>query len=123
MSDFARRFGLPREIHGHLVTVLRRLPGAVFDDLHADAGLRIVTYERGESITVPMGVPTKGRPARAVALRRSLAKRPDAFAQWLVAHELAHAHLHNRGRTPGEDPEHAADALAAEWGFPRPVGV
>jgi hypothetical protein len=38
----------------------------------------------------------------------------------VIAHELAHAHLRNQGRFPGDDPEHAADALAAGWGFPRP---
>jgi hypothetical protein len=38
----------------------------------------------------------------------------------VIAHELAHAHLRNGGRHPEEDPEHAADSLAADWGFPRP---
>jgi hypothetical protein len=40
--------------------------------------------------------------------------------RWVIAHELAHAHLRNGGRWLGDDPEHAADALAAGWGFPRP---
>ena len=43
------------------------------------------------------------------------------FLGSLLAHELAHAYLRNEGRWPGDDPEAAADALAAEWGFPRPV--
>ncbi|MFQ5827779.1 MAG: hypothetical protein ACE5JD_01295 [Candidatus Methylomirabilia bacterium] len=41
--------------------------------------------------------------------------------QYVIADEFAHALLWNRGRHPGEDPEIAADSLAAEWGFPRPV--
>ena len=46
---------------------------------------------------------------------------PRAFAHYVIAHELAHALLRNRGRHPEEDPEVAADSLAAAWGFPRPA--
>jgi len=53
-------------------------------------------------------------------LKRTLRLRPQPFVRYVIAHELAHAHLRNRGRWEAEDPEHAADALAAEWGFPRP---
>jgi hypothetical protein len=38
----------------------------------------------------------------------------------VIAHELAHAHLRNRGRWVGDDPEVAADSLAADWGWPKP---
>jgi hypothetical protein len=44
-----------------------------------------------------------------------------SFVRWVIAHELAHAHLRNCGRWEGDDPEHAADDLAARWGFPRPI--
>jgi Zn-dependent peptidase ImmA (M78 family) len=45
---------------------------------------------------------------------------PPCRVQYVIAHELAHAHLRNGGRWEGDDPERAADALAAEWGFTRP---
>ena len=71
---------------------------------------------------VRIGRPGVRRPSRSVVLKRTLRRRPEDFVRWVIAHELAHAHLRNGGRHPGEDPEHAADALAADWGFPRPVG-
>ena len=127
VADFVRRFALPGPLAGHVAAVLRAMPAAAREDLVGDAGFRIVVYEPNEAGAVPVGLPGRlgrpgrGGPARAVALRRSLADRPAAFVRWLVAHELAHAHLRNGGRTPGEDPEAAADALAAEWGFARPA--
>src|SRR5688500_19380485 len=71
---------------------------------------------------VPVGLPRArgGGGGRSVVLKRTLVRRPLPFVRWVIAHELAHAHLRNAGRFPGEDPEHAADALAREWGFPRP---
>jgi hypothetical protein len=69
---------------------------------------------------VPVKAPTRSGAARSVVLKRTLTRRPAAFARWLIAHEIAHAHLRNGGRWPGDDPEHAADALASTWGFPRP---
>ena len=56
----------------------------------------------------------------AVVLKRTLRRRPVEFVRWVIAHELAHAHLRNAGRWPGDDPERAADALAERWGFPKP---
>ena len=55
-----------------------------------------------------------------VVLKRTLCRRPIEFVRWVIAHELAHAHLRNGGRWAGDDPERAADALAAGWGFPKP---
>jgi len=59
-------------------------------------------------------------PGRSVVLKRTLRYRPEEFVRYVIAHELAHAHLRNGGRSPGEDPEVAADSLAEAWGFPRP---
>jgi predicted SprT family Zn-dependent metalloprotease len=58
-----------------------------------------------------------------VVLKRTLLFRSVAFTRYIIAHELAHAHLRNRGRTDQEDPEFAADSLAADWGFPRPSRI
>ena len=116
-------FGLDAAIHGHVADVLTAVPDDVRDGLIGDPGFVLYDYEprRGVGTVVPIGVPRPGAPGRAVALKRTLRDRPASFARWVIAHELAHAHLRNAGRFPGEDPEHAADALAAEWGFPRPV--
>jgi hypothetical protein len=45
----------------------------------------------------------------------------EAFAHYVIAHEFAHAYLRNGPWGNIFDPEDAADALAASWGFPRPV--
>jgi len=53
-------------------------------------------------------------------LRRRLASAEAAFAHYVIAHKLAHAHLWNGGWGEMTDPEEAADALVATWGFSRP---
>ena len=116
------RFNLDADIHARTVEVLCALPRTVLDDLVTDPAFTICDYEPGpgRSFLVPMQLVPR-RPGRAVVLKRTLRSRPRDFATWVIAHELAHAHLRNKGRFPGEDPEHAADALAAHWGFPRPA--
>ena len=114
-------FPLHAELRPHVGTVVVGLPGPVRADLLGDPGFRLSDYEPGPgAYEVPVAAPRAKRPGRAVVLKRTLRHRPPAFIRWVIAHELAHAHLRNAGRYPGEDPEHAADALAAEWGFPRP---
>lgn len=114
------RHGLSEPLREHALVVFAALPAAVRDDLLDDESFLICqcpTHGGGE---VRVGSPARGRGARSVVLKDSLAQRPDPFIRWLIAHELAHAHLRNEGRFPGEDPELAADALAAQWGFPKP---
>ena len=117
---WASSFRLDPSLVGPVAAVAAALPEAVRRDLLDDPNFVLSDYEHGTAGSVPVGSPSAGRPGRAVALRRSLSGRPWAFVHWLIAHEFAHAHLRNAGRHPGEDPERAADALAAEWGFPRP---
>ena len=57
----------------------------------------------------------------ALVLKRTLRQRPVKFVRWLIAHEVAHAHLRHAGRWPGEDPESAADGLAATWKVISPL--
>ena len=64
---------------------------------------------------------TGGNGSRCVVLKRRLADCPEAFAHYVIAHELAHAYLRNGGWEEIDDPEAAADAVAASWGFPKPV--
>jgi hypothetical protein len=116
------RFGLDAFLHAHVAGVLIGLPEHVRQDVVTDGSFRFFDYEPGPgAMHVPVGVPGPNGAGRSVVLKRTLRRRPEAFVRYIIAHELAHAHLRNRGRFPGDDPEHAADALAAEWGFPRPV--
>jgi hypothetical protein len=116
------KFHLDPFVHQYAGFVVTQLPEIVRDDLMGDPYFHLCDYEPGPGVVmhVPMRLPEKNRASRSVVLKRTLRHRPDAFVKWLIAHELAHAHLRQKGRHPGEDPEFAADALAAEWGFPKP---
>lgn len=123
---FAQRlsaFPLHDDLRGHVEAVMVAIPPAVLEDLLDDPAFRLADYDplAGRTFTVPVGFGGRGKPGRAVVLKQTVLRRPLAFVRWVIAHELAHAHLRNAGRFPGEDPEHAADALAEEWGFPRPT--
>ncbi|MFW6059431.1 MAG: hypothetical protein ACODAQ_04580 [Phycisphaeraceae bacterium] len=117
------RFALDGFLHEQVLHVLRALPAAVREDLLHDPAFVLYDYEPGPNavMRVPVGVPGVNGGSRSVVLKRTLRRRPMGFVRWVIAHELAHAHLRNQGRWAGDDPEHAADALAAEWGFPRPA--
>lgn len=121
IETWLSRFGLDADLHTHVVDVIIGLPDPVRDDFLGDRQFRICDYEPGRSgMVIPVGMPTRNSAGRSVVLKRTLRRRPIAFVRYIIAHELAHAYLRNSGRHEGEDPEHAADALAAEWGFPRP---
>jgi hypothetical protein len=110
-------FELDEILHPHVAAVVLALPDPVRDDLMGDSSFILYDFEPGTGTVahIPMNLP-----GRSVVLKRTLRHRSDTFVRYVIAHELAHAHLRNRGRLPGEDPELAADSLAAEWGFPRP---
>lgn len=121
LRDWIRRFRLHMDLREHVVEVLLSMPANVRDELVVDARFGIIDYEPGEgTFVVPMAVPGKGYVSRCVVLKRTLIDKPQAFIRWVIAHEMAHAYLRNDGRTAGEDPEYAADALADQWGFPKP---
>jgi hypothetical protein len=96
------------------------MPVDVVGDLVGDESFVVMETE-GWRVGVMLPAPVGRKPVRAVVLKRRMWRSDPGFVRWVIAHELAHAHLRNGGRHPGEDPEHAADALAAEWGFTRPV--
>jgi hypothetical protein len=127
LTDWLGRFDLADFLRPHVAAVFLALPAAVRDDICGDPSFCLCDYEPGgASYHVPVAAPVAARgrprrPGRSVVLKRTLRHRPPAFVRWLIAHELAHAHLRHEGRWPGDDPEHAADALAAEWGFPKPM--
>lgn len=116
-------FKLDSILHDHAVHVLSALPDAVLMDVMGESGISFYDYDPGPGVVmqVPVKSPTRNGVARSVVLKRTLCCRPAEFVRWLIAHEIAHAHLRNAGRWPGDDPEQAADALAASWGFPRPL--
>jgi hypothetical protein len=122
VESWLARFELHPQIQPHVEAVLHALPQPVLADLMEDPAFVLCDYEPdpGRGVQVPVGWPGANGSSRSVVLKRTLRRRPAAFVRWLIAHELAHAHLRNEGREPGEDPEQAADALAAQWGFPRP---
>ncbi|MCE9591872.1 MAG: hypothetical protein K8S99_15275 [Planctomycetes bacterium] len=120
IEQWVLAFDIHDTLRAHLAEVVLALPDPIRDDLVNDEAFRLCEYEPGFTMTVPMCLGVSQRTGRAVALRRSLRHRHADFIRYVIAHELAHVHLRNEGRHPGEDPEFAADALAALWGFPRP---
>ncbi len=122
LTDWLSRFELDVFLRAHVAGVLKALPPHVREDFVADPSFVLFDYEPGAGVVmhVPVGLPGRRGAGRSVVLKRTLRRRPEPFVRYVIAHELAHAHLRNGGRWPGEDPESAADALAAEWGFPRP---
>jgi len=115
-------FGLDETLASHAAVVIEQLSVEVRDDLVNDPAFRLMDYDPtpGKMTHIPVASPRANFASRSVLLKRTLRHRPAPFVRWVIAHELAHAHLRNGGRWPGEDPELAADALAAQWGFPRP---
>jgi hypothetical protein len=120
IEQWLEPFGLDAALRPHVAQVIVRLPDHVRDDLMRDPAFLLCDYEPGAIAHIPMRLPAKGG-GRSVVLKRTLRRRPAAFVQYVIAHELAHAHLRNRGRWENDDPELAADSLAADWGFPRPI--
>ncbi|HVT89846.1 MAG TPA: hypothetical protein VHD56_13410 [Tepidisphaeraceae bacterium] len=116
-------FFLDQWIRDHVAAVFANLPEEVRADLMGDPEFVVCDFDPGPQVVfhVPMRFSSKGKPARSVVLKRTIKRRPIEFARWVIAHELAHAYLRHGGRWPNEDPELAADSLAAEWGFPRPA--
>jgi hypothetical protein len=120
------RFELEPGLVSHCTEVLVSLPEVVRRDLMLDPTFTLIHAKLEENGTVSVMMPSPGMGesgrmrSRVVVLRRSLATRTEGFVRYIIAHEFAHAHLNNEGRWPDEDPETAADALAAQWGFPKP---
>lgn len=121
-TDRLTRFPLDAALRCHVEVVMDSMPAEVVIDLLDDPAFNMADFDPRACTVyhVPVGLPGRGRPGRAVVLKRTVLRKPEAFVRWVIAHELAHAHLRNGGRHADEDPEYAADALAAEWGFPRP---
>ncbi len=110
-------------IKTRVLTVLGRIPRQVARELLEDPRFRIALddYAPGRGRTVWLSCPAPGgRGSRCMVLKRKLGECQAAFAHYVIAHELAHAYLRNGGWDEITDPEQAADALAASWGFSQP---
>jgi hypothetical protein len=106
-----------------VVRVLAALPGEVLQELRDDEGFHLAMedYQPGRGTKVWMPVATGNwQASRTVVLRPRLNDCREDFALYVIAHELAHAYLRNGGWGEIQDPELAADGLAAHWGFSRP---
>ena len=107
-----------------VLDVLTALPREVRRDLLQDPRFRMTLddFVPGEGRTVWLACPGPGgNGSRCVVLKPRLADCAKTFAHYVIAHELAHAYLHNGGWGDIDDPETAADALASCWGFTRPA--
>jgi hypothetical protein len=122
IETWLQAFSLDSAIETYTAHVLRQLPDEVRTDIMGEAGVVFYDYDPGPGVViqVPVRSPGPAGASRSIVLKRTLRNRSPNFVHWLIAHELAHAHLRNAGRWPGDDPEVAADSLADEWGFPRP---
>ena len=111
-------------LHERLAFVLNQLPPAVQADFLNDPHFRISLDDcepgKGRTVWMPCLNPN-GSESRCVVLKPRLALCDESFSLYIIAHELAHAFLRNGGWGEIADREDAADALAANWGFPRPT--
>jgi hypothetical protein len=106
-----------------IATVLKCLPETVHADFNDDPSFQITleNYSPEQGWKLFMTCPTLASPiSRCVVLRRRLENATSEFAQYVIAHEFAHAYLRNGAWGDITDIEEAADALAANWGFIRP---
>lgn len=104
-----------------VLKVLQCLPDAILNDFLQDPQFRVSLddFEPGKGRTVRMPELGVDGTSRCVVLKPKLARGPEPFALYIVAHEFAHAYLRNGGWGSITDREEAADALAATWGFAR----
>ena len=124
LAAYLQPFEKLEPLHDRVLVVLSALPREVRRDLLQDPRFRMTLddFVPGEGRTVWLACPGPGENgSRCVVLKRRLADCPEAFAHYVIAHELAHAYLHNGGWGEIDDPEAAADAVAASWGFPKRV--
>ena len=123
LQRYVERSVGPGVLATRIVTVMQRLPKSISMAFISDPCFRLALddYVPGEGRTVWMACPQPGNGSRCVILKPKLAHCREDFAHYVIAHELAHAHLRNGGWGHHLDPESAADALADSWGFARPA--
>lgn len=121
-SGFLDPFDEYPTLRDRVKAVLERLPQHVVEDFLQDESFHVAleNFVPGQGSSLWMAMPGPNRNAsRAVVLRKRLNDCKEDFALYIIAHEFAHAHLHNGSWQEHTDPEDAADALAESWGFPK----
>lgn len=124
-ATFLEAFVEHKMLYQRVLLVLDGLPSEVQRDFLDDPRFRMAleTYVPGQGWSLLMHSPGPiGSDSRCIVLRPRLGECSEAFACYVIAHELAHAYLRHGGWGEITDIEEAADALAAHWGFPRPPG-
>ena len=124
LAAYLEPFNKLEPLRDRVLAVLASLPREVRRDLIQDPRFRMTLddFVPGEGRTVWLACPGPGgNGSRCVVLKPQLADCREAFAHYVIAHELAHAYLHNGGWGGIDDPEAAADAVAASWGFQKPA--
>ena len=124
LTAYLEPFDELEPLRDRVLVVLSALPREVRRDLLQDPRFRMTLddFVPGQGRTVWLACPgAGGNGSRCVVLKPQLADCAETFAHYVIAHELAHAYLHNGGWGEIGDPEAAADAVAASWGFPKPV--
>ena len=122
-AAFTKPFADYPLLQARVLSVLEALPCEVQCDFVDDPrfGTAIENYEPGKGWTLFMPTPgPPGQGSRRVVLRPKLELASERFANYVIAHEFAHAYLRNGGWGKITDAEEAADALAASWGFHKP---
>jgi hypothetical protein len=115
-------FEVTDPLRARLRRVLSALPGEVQRDFTEDPRFCIRPLSRKKSCETLLALPAPdGTGSRCVVLKKRLASCSQAFGFYVIAHELAHAYLRNGPWQQFADPEEAADALAASWGFDKPA--
>ena len=112
-----------RRLQRRVLHVMTALPADVQTDFAEDRrfSVSLDNYQPGKGSQVFMAAPgPSGDVSRSVVLKPLLNECSEAFAYYVIAHELAHAYLRNGPWGDITDVEEAADALAASWGFLRP---
>ena len=112
------------QLRDRVLHVLEALPENVQSDFLDDERFHVQldNFQEGKGWSLVMDLPSPdGHGSRCVVLKPKLADSDESFALYVIAHEFAHAFLHNGGWGEISDPEEAADALAASWGFVRPA--
>lgn len=124
LESLVASFDVDDPLRERVLRVLSHLPEDVQQDFVTDARFSItrLNFQLGKGSKFCIALPSAdGRASRCVALKPRLADCHEPFGLYVIAHELAHAFLRNGPWGKILDKEEAADALAAHWGFPRPI--
>ena len=123
ISAHLESFDQHEPLRQRVLNVFSALPDEVQQDFLSDRRFTVSldNYVPGEGSVVFMAAPGgTGDGSRSVVLKTRLSECDEAFAHYVIAHELAHAYLRNGPWGEITDVEDAANALAAAWGFPMP---